>query len=201
MKKTGILGGTFNPIHNGHLLLAETARDEFGLENVLFIPSGCSYMKNQSEILPGKLRSRMVSLAIADNPYFSMTNMEIEREGNSYTYETLAELRRVSPDTVFYYIIGADTLFTMETWKHPELIFGQAVILAAVRDDFRQQELKSQILYLHQKYGADIRLLHAGNVQISSTIIRRKRKENQSIRYLVQEPVRKFIEENDLYQS
>ncbi len=201
MKKTGILGGTFNPIHNGHLLLAETARDEFGLENVLFIPSGCSYMKNQSEILPGKLRSRMVSLAIADNPYFSMTNMEIEREGNSYTYETLAELRRISPDTVFYYIIGADTLFTMETWKHPELIFGQAVILAAVRDDFRQQELKAQILYLHQKYGADIRLLHAGNVQISSTIIRRKRKENQSIRYLVQEPVRKFIEENDLYRS
>lgn len=201
MKKTGILGGTFNPIHNGHLLLAETARDEFGLENVLFIPSGCSYMKNQSEILPGNLRSRMVSLAIADNPYFSMTNMEIEREGNSYTYETLAELRRISPDTVFYYIIGADTLFTMETWKHPELIFGQAVILAAVRDDFRQQELKAQILYLHQKYGADIRLLHAGNVQISSTIIRRKRKENQSIRYLVQEPVRKFIEENDLYRS
>ena len=89
----------------------------------------------------------------------------------------------------------------METWKHPELIFGQAVILAAVRDDFRQQELKAQILYLHQKYGADIRLLHAGNVQISSTIIRRKRKENQSIRYLVQEPVRKFIEENDLYRS
>lgn len=92
MSKIGILGGTFNPIHNGHLLLAEQARCFYGLDQVLFIPSGCSYMKRQEEILPGEIRFQMVQLAIADNPYFCVSDMEIVREGNSYTCETITRL-------------------------------------------------------------------------------------------------------------
>ena len=98
MSKIGILGGTFNPIHNGHLLLAEQARCFYGLDQVLFIPSGCSYMKRQEEILPGEIRFQMVQLAIADNPYFCVSDMEIVREGNSYTCETITRLHAQYPE-------------------------------------------------------------------------------------------------------
>ena len=119
MSKIGILGGTFNPIHNGHLLLAEQARCFYGLDQVLFIPSGCSYMKRQEEILPGEIRFQMVQLAIADNPYFCVSDMEIVREGNSYTCETITRLHAQYPEDELYYIVGADTLFQMEFWKNP----------------------------------------------------------------------------------
>ena len=108
MSKIGILGGTFNPIHNGHLLLAEQARCFYGLDQVLFIPSGCSYMKRQEEILPGKIRFQMVQLAIADNPYFCVSDMEIVREGNSYTCETIPGCMRSIRRTSFI-ILSAQT--------------------------------------------------------------------------------------------
>ena len=127
MSKIGILGGTFNPIHNGHLLLAEQARCFYGLDQVLFIPSGCSYMKRQEEILPGEIRFQMVQLAIADNPYFCASDMEIVREGNSYTCETITRLHAQYPEDELYYIVGADTLFQMEFWKNPEQIFTQCI--------------------------------------------------------------------------
>ena len=127
MSKIGILGGTFNPIHNGHLLLAEQARCFYGLDQVLFIPSGCSYMKRQEEILPGEIRFQMVQLAIADNPYFCVSDMEIVREGNSYTCETITRLHAQYPEDELYYIVGADTLFQMEFWKNPEQIFTQCI--------------------------------------------------------------------------
>ena len=133
MSKIGILGGTFNPIHNGHLLLAEQARCFYGLDQVLFIPSGCSYMKRQEEILPGEIRFQMVQLAIADNPYFCVSDMEIVREGNSYTCETITRLHAQYPEDELYYIVGADTLFQMEFWKNPEQIFTQCITAASVR--------------------------------------------------------------------
>ena len=108
MSKIGILGGTFNPIHNGHLLLAEQARCFYGLDQVLFIPSGCSYMKRQEEILPGEIRFQMVQLAIADNPYFCVSDMEIVREGNSYTCETITRLHAQYPEDEHQIDIASD---------------------------------------------------------------------------------------------
>ena len=123
--KIGILGGTFNPIHIGHLLLAEQAYEEYHLDQILFMPSGVSYFKDcQMSILSGKMRSDMVSLAIQGNSHFAMSDMEIKRSGNTYTCDTMLELRQeYSEDTLFYFIIGADTLYSMKKWKDVQIVF------------------------------------------------------------------------------
>ena len=182
MKKIGILGGTFNPIHTGHLILAENARIFCGLDEVLLIPSGCSYMKDASRILPGSVRLRMAALAAQDNPFFKVSDMEVVRPGSSYTYETLDALKKQLPDSELYFIVGADTLFHMESWKHPERIFKSCVTVAAVRDE-----------------NADIRFLPASHIGISATQIRERLKKGESVRYLVPESVRLFLEENGYY--
>lgn len=121
-KKIGIMGGTFNPIHMGHLLLAEQAKESFCLDQVLFIPSGCPYMKDQREVADKYMRLEMARLAIADNPAFQLSAMEVEREGDSYTFETLAALREKEAEADFYFIAGADSIFDMERWKNPEAV-------------------------------------------------------------------------------
>lgn len=201
MKKVGILGGTFNPIHIGHLILAETARNDFELDQVILIPSGCSYMKDQSEIADPQIRMEMVRLAAESNPYFEVSDIEMKRLGNTYTYETLEQLCQEHPDTLFYYIIGADTLYMMEQWRNPERIFRQAVILAAVRDGKSGEQLQKQILRLQERFDARIFLLQAGDITISSTMIRNALETGKSIRYLVPESVRIYLEEKKLYQG
>lgn len=200
MLKIGILGGTFNPIHNGHLILAETARQAYGLDKVLLIPSGCSYMKDQKEILPGSVRLEMTRLAAQDNPCFEASDVEVEWEGNTYTFETLRRLRSIYPTAEFYFIIGADTLYNMNFWKNPELIFAETVILVSVRDGCQDEGLSREIRQMEEKYHADIRLLSSLHVEISSTDIRSRCREGRSIRYLVPESVRIFLEENGYYR-
>lgn len=201
MRHIGILGGTFNPIHNGHLILAETARDQFGLEKVWLIPSGCSYMKDISKILPGQVRLEMVNLAIADHEGFASCDIELAREGNTYTCETLEQLHGLYPDTCFYFIVGADTLFYMENWKYPEKVFAQAVILAAVRDGADRKALEEQAAYLHEKFDADIRFMESLQIEISSTLIRNNCRDGKSNRYLIPEAVRRFVEEKGYYKE
>ena len=101
------MGGTFNPIHIGHLVIAEKAREQFKLDEVLFLPSGMPYMKNCDEVLPGKIRMEMTGLAVLENPFFAVSGMEVERAGRTYTYETLEMLREQNPDTEYYFILGA----------------------------------------------------------------------------------------------
>lgn len=200
MRKIGILGGTFNPIHCGHLILAETARTVYGLDKVLMIPSGCSYMKDPGEILPGRQRFWLTSLAVQDNPFLEASEVEVERSGNSYTVDTIRELQKQYPDAEFFYIVGADTIFQMESWKNPDQIFRSCVTVVSVRDGLQDEELAGQITRLTQKYQADIRLMPSLSIGISSTDIRRKCRKNESIRYLVPEPVRIFLEENKCYR-
>ena len=121
-RRVGIMGGTFNPVHMGHLLLAENAYSMFSLDEILFIPSGCSYMKDQTEILDGATRLHMTRLSIADNPHFSLSLAEMDQDGYTYTYHTLETLKREHPDTDYYFIIGADSLFNLHTWKNPERV-------------------------------------------------------------------------------
>ena len=201
VRRVGIMGGTFNPIHIGHLLLAENAYSAFGLDQVLFIPSGCSYMKEQSGILDPDTRLRMTSLAVADNPHFQVSDIEIRRPGYTYTCETLEQLERENPGTEFFFLAGADSLFAMETWKNPEIIFQKATVLAAVRDDCGNSRLSEQAERLREKYHGRICLIPSGNVEISSSDIRSRIQEGRSIRYLVPERVREYIEENGLYRQ
>ena len=160
MKRTGIMGGTFNPIHNGHLTIAQRAKEQFSLDKVLFMPSGVPYMKNLREVLPASVRCEMTSLAIRNIPYFELSDMEAVTEENTYTCHTLQKLKSLHPDTDYYFILGADSLYAIEEWRHPELIFRACTILAAGRtekadDDSKahstQKQLVKQAQYLREK--------------------------------------------------
>ena len=201
MKRIGVLGGTFNPIHNGHLLLAETARQEWELDEVILIPSGCSYMKDPKEILPGAVRLEMVRRAAADNPFFQVSDLEVMRTGNSYTCDTIEELGRRFPGAQLYHIVGADTLFHMETWKEPGRVFSGSITLAAVRDGQQDAQLLCQAEHLMQKYHTRVYLLPSLHLEISATDIRERCQKGKSIRYLVPESVRLFLEQNGYYRQ
>ncbi|MCI6553976.1 MAG: nicotinate-nucleotide adenylyltransferase [Lachnospiraceae bacterium] len=198
-KKIGIMGGTFNPIHMGHLLLAEQAKESFCLDQVLFIPSGCPYMKDQREVADKYMRLEMARLAIADNPAFQLSAMEVEREGDSYTFETLAALREKEAEADFYFIAGADSIFDMERWKNPEAVFGYCTILAAVREGEDSLKLEKGISRLRIQYNACVKQIPMKEIGISSTDIRNRLKRGMSVRYMVPDPVISYIEKNHLY--
>lgn len=200
MKKVGIMGGTFNPIHIGHLILAETAGSQYGLDTILFIPSGCSYMKKETPVLPGEIRAEMVSLAIRDNSRFSLSRIEIERVGNTYTCDTLRTLKKENPDTEYYFILGADSLLAIESWKNPEEIFASCTLLTAVRDE-TDRELEAAEKRLSEKYQAKTGRLLCKNMDISSTDIRKLIKNGQSVRYLVPDAVIQYMEQHKLYRK
>lgn len=199
MKKVGILGGTFNPIHMGHLVLAESARETFSLDEILFIPSGVSYMKEQETVLAASERVAMTSLAIEDNPGFALSTIEADKVSNSYTFETLLELRRRHPDTEYYFIIGADSLFHLESWKQPADIFGCCTIIAAVRDNLGIEECKSKAEELKSIYQAEVLFLPNRMIDISSTEIRERIREKKSIRYMLPDKVIAYINRKKLY--
>ncbi|MCM1325676.1 MAG: nicotinate-nucleotide adenylyltransferase [Bacteroidales bacterium] len=201
MRKIGIMGGTFDPIHIGHLALAQFAMDEEGLDEVWFVPTGCSYMKKDREVLSSAERYEMTRLAALGNPRMRCLDIEIKRDGYSYSYETLEELKKEYPGEEFFFLFGADCLFAIETWKHPERIFSNAKIIAAVRNGADIADMGSQIEKLRHKYGAEIKLLPFLNLEISSTDLRERVRNGKSIRYLVPDKVLYYIEEKGFYRN
>lgn len=199
-KRVGIMGGTFNPIHIGHLIIAEAAYEAYNLDEVLFVPSGVSYMKDQSEILDAKKRVHMTGLAIEDNPHFALSTIEIDRDGNSYSYETLETLRKQNPDTEYFFLVGSDTLFALETWKHPEILLPSCTILVAVRNGVPMEKMQEHAKYLEEKFGGSIKLLTTPNIEISATDIRNRLSENRDVKYFVPDSVLEFIHKYDLYK-
>lgn len=197
-KKIGIMGGTFNPIHLGHMLVAENAYETFGLDEILFVPSGIPYMKE--DVLDAKTRITMTGIAIEDNSHFALSTIEVERDGNSYSYETIRDLKAANPNIEYYFIVGADSLFKMDKWRCPEKIFKEVTILVARRLGNEDEELNTKIDELKEKYDADIRILPINCVDISSTMIRDKVRKHQSIRYMVHYRVIEYIEKNHIYQ-
>ena len=200
IRRVGILGGTFNPIHTGHLILAEQARSRFGLDEVLIIPSGISYFKKGMDIPDGRLRYEMCELAVQDNPYFRVSDIEIRREGNTYTAETLKELKNEEPDTDFFFMIGADILHEIGYWKDPEDIFKNCSLLVSVRNNESEDDLKRDAQALKEKYGAEVFMLHTTNIDISSTMIRQLISEKKSVRYYLPEALREYILKNKIYE-
>lgn len=200
MRKVGIMGGTFNPIHNGHLTLAKEALRQFSLDEVLIMPCGNAYMKAGQVVESGQTRAKMTALAIQDKPYFILSTIEIERQGNTYTYQTLEYLKSENPDAEYYFIVGADILFQMTKWVSPERIFSSCFILAAIRDDKTVSDMEKQIDLLSQQYNARIYLMKTERMSISSSEIRRKVAQGESIEGDVPEPVRIYIEKRGLYR-
>lgn len=205
MRRIGIMGGTFNPIHIGHLMLAEWALDAVKLDEVWIVPAGMPYMKAGQHVLPGEERLRMTQLAIKDNDRFKCLDIEVRREGYTYSYETLEELRRREPESDFFFIVGADCLFTIETWKNPERIFDNCTLVAAVRGENTLPEMEQKKRELERMFcekegrSTPIILLPFLKMSISSTQIRERICRKESVRYLVPDDVLAYINEKGLY--
>lgn len=198
-KKIGIMGGTFNPIHFGHLLLAETAFHQFDLDEILIMPTKNPYYKKISNSVTEEDRVAMVELAIEDNQHFRLSKEELDREGTTYTVETLSHLTKKHPDYKYYFIMGADSLYHIESWKEPEQILKMATIVVAGRAG-TGSSLSSQIEYIENKYDSEIYRLNSPVLEISSNDIRRRVRDGESIRYLLPGKVVDYIHEHNLYK-
>ncbi len=197
----GILGGTFDPIHLGHLIVAEDVRQKLGLSEVLFIPAGRPWLKLKEEkaITPAKHRLAMVKLAIASNPYFKVSTAEIDRPRLSYTIDTILELKaKLGAKAEIYFIVGPDALAEFPKWKEPARLLELCQVVGIGRPSHAQTDLRK----LERNVpGATkrIMLLDVPQIDISSSAIRKRVAHGLSIRYLVPEAVEKYIREHKLY--
>ena len=200
MRKIGIMGGTFDPIHNAHLVLAECSYEQFGLDIVLFMPSKNPPHKNEKKIESKEHRSNMIKVGIEDNSHFEFSDFELRRQGLTYTVDTLTMLNDMYKDTTFYFIMGEDSLFSLETWKNPEQLFKLANIIIARRGFHDEQIIIDRIAYLESKYQTkSIKLLESPISNLSSNFIRSNVKKNKSIKYYVPKKVEEYIYQNKLY--
>ncbi|MDK9719379.1 MAG: nicotinate-nucleotide adenylyltransferase [Trichlorobacter sp.] len=212
--KLGLLGGTFNPIHLAHLRIAEEAREAAGLDQVLFIPASDPPHKALAGDVSFELRAAMVQLAIAANPAFGFSDIELHRAGKSYTVDTLTALRTERPGDELYFIIGSDSFLELGLWHRYEAIFPLASLIVverpekeitgplqqlpeAVRDQFKQEAGN----LLRHSSGTSIRFVTGTGLDISSSHLREQVAEQQSIRYLVPPEIELFITQKGLYQS
>ncbi len=200
-RKVGIMGGTFDPIHNGHLLLGEEAYRQFALDEVVFMPTGIPPHKAGKKIADAADRKRMVELAVANTAYFSCSDMELMRHRTTYTAETLTLLKEKNPDTEYYYIVGADSLDQMDGWYHPEIIFQKAVILAAMRQTQTAEEFENAKKMLETKYHASIQLLRCPLMPMSSSQIRAHIQSGISVEKYLPRFVWEYIKEKKLYYN
>ncbi|MCD7818769.1 MAG: nicotinate-nucleotide adenylyltransferase [Lachnospiraceae bacterium] len=200
MLRKGIMGGTFDPIHNGHLALAEYAYRQYDLEKVLFLPAGNPpHKQNRRDGASDAQRLAMVALALRDYPYFSLDSEEMERVGLTYTKDTLVRLKNEEPDTDFYFLIGADSLMAFDTWYHPEIICDNCILIVAGRGGLDEEVLLSKMDQLQKDYNASVSLLDFPEMDISSTNLRKQIREHHSVRGYIPDAVVDYIAENDIY--
>jgi len=150
-KRIGIMGGTFDPVHIGHLFIAEQARETFELNLVLFIPTGYPPHKQTSGVT-GQQRVHMLELAVQDNPFFQVSSMEVKRKGTTYSIDTLTELRAVYPEDELYFIIGGDTLLELETWRSFEKAAGMCRFIVYERPGYGWQDMRKEAQRLKNLY-------------------------------------------------
>ena len=216
MKKIGLFGGTFNPIHLGHLRAAEEISDFFGLARVIFIPASVPPHKRKEGILSAHLRAEMVRLAVSDNRRFAMSEVELDRPGKSYSVETLGHFRRqFEPGSQLYFIVGLDAFREIHTWKEYASLFGLCHFVVMSRPGFEKKfsrehlpvELADDFCYdtpkggYAHKSGFFVYPAEITGLDISSTRIREYLQRGRSIKYLVPPAVEVFIETNQLYQD
>lgn len=185
----GILGGTFDPVHIGHLWLAEIARDKLGLNKVIFIPARKPPHKNRMDIIDVELRYKMVELAILDNSFFSVSRLEVEKTAVSYSIETVRLIKKENPYAVLYFIVGCDVLPELNTWKEINELFKLVNFVVAGRPGFKKYPLPPGAVFLDDIFLA-----------ISASKIRNRIRKGESVRYLLTEKVYNFIIKHSLYQ-
>lgn len=188
-KHVGIMGGTFDPIHCGHLLAAEQAREQAGLDEVWFMPTHIPPHKSRQHLTAAQDRLRMVELAVADNPAFRVTDVELQREGPSYTYDTMVRLVREYPDCRFSFIIGADMVEILPTWYRFEELVRLVHFIGLARPGTKLERSRREYVTFVEMPVWDI----------SSTMIRKKAASDKSIRYLVPPAVERYLKEKRIY--
>ncbi len=203
VKSAGIMGGTFDPIHQGHLVTAEAARSIFKMDKVVFVPSGRPPHKRGLNITNKEHRYLMTVLATAANPYFEVSRTELDRPGESYAVDTVRYFKKIMiPDSKLYFITGADAIMEILTWKNVEELLEQCTFVAATRPGFNLESLQEKLVKkLEEKYLDKIIPLEVPAMAISSTNIRKRVKIGRTIKYLVPEAVENFIQKNNLYQE
>ena len=200
-KDIAVFGGSFDPIHLGHLHLAELVREEFSLSEIIFMPSGLPAHKELSGQASGKQRYEMVRLATNSNLRFRVSRLELDRAGYTYTVDTLRELRQtLSEDDTLYFIIGADSLVQMHKWKDPEKLFALCQIIAIDRPGVSDEKTEAAISNLTEHYGAKIQMLKMATFPISSTKIRERAGKGLSLKYLITDEVLEYILKHGLYK-
>ena len=196
--RLGIMGGTFDPIHNGHLVAAEQAFDDLGLDLVVFMPAGRPAFKLDKKVTSGEDRYAMTLLATSDNPHFTASRFEIDREGVTYTADTLRLLHGIYPDNVrFYFITGADVIADIVTWRDAADIARLARIVAATRPGYDLSHAQKVIEESGLPF--DVTYLEIPALAISSTYLRMRAELGQSLRYLTPDTVTGYIRKHGLY--
>lgn len=199
MIKVGIMGGTFDPIHIGHLILAMEAINYKKLDEVWFVPTGNPNFKQDKKVTDKLTRYEMVKLSTQDNDKFKVCDYEIEKSGVTYSWETMKYFRE-NYEHDFYFIMGEDSLMSVETWENAEDFLKNTKILACIRRQEENSKLDEKISDLKSK-GYFVEKIPTSFIDISSTKIREKAKSNQDFRYFIPEKVYEYIVRNKLYES
>lgn len=200
MKKYGIFGGSFNPIHYGHLMICEYIKEEMGLDKVIFIPTGNPPHKEIE--VSAKDRYEMVKTAISPNLDFDISDIETTRVKLSYTVDTIRELKEIYKEEKLYFIIGMDSLFQLKTWKKIKDLSSEIEFVVAKRPGYLDDEkINREIKYLKENFGTKIILVETPLYEISSTDLRDRIKKGKSLRYLIPKKVLNYIEESEFYKN
>ena len=192
--KIGILGGSFDPLHNGHLFMAQNAYEQYNLDEIWLIPNGHAPHKDTTKMANPMQRYAMCKLAETRFPYIKACDIEITSDDCSYTYVTMQKLTSKYPKHSFYFIMGADSLDYFDKWRNPEIISSLCTILVVNRDEFTEEDLKQKISRIHQLFPADIHIIYCEKYDVSSTEIRNGEKLED-----VLPEIKKYILENHLY--
>ena len=187
--KIGILGGTFNPVHIGHLILAEEVREKLNLDKIVFVPANLPPHKNGSDIAPARDRFNMLKAAIKGNKFFDVSDIEIKRQGKSYTIDTLREFKEIYPKQELYFITGSDLLKYLDEWKDLDQILKIVTVIVATRPGYPLESIPDYISTV------SIRA-----VDVSAFEVRQALKDGKSFRYLVPEAAYKYILKKGLYK-
>lgn len=198
--QVAIMGGTFDPIHYGHLVTAEEARTQFNLQEVFFVPTGNPPHKKNYPVTPAEHRYQMTALAVKSNPFFKVSRIEIDRQGFSYTIDTVLSFReQYGLETEIYFITGADAILEILTWKNVERLMQQCRFIAATRPGFNLDELNNKFLNFSGDFKKCVHFMEIPSLSISSTDIRKRVSQKRTIKYLMPEAVQQYIYKNNLY--
>lgn len=201
IKKLVIFGGTFNPPHLGHLLLAENALYELSAEKIIFMTAGNPPHKNNTDVIDKIYRHEMVKLLIADNENFFVSDLEINSDTKSYTADTLLKLKEIYNEYEIYFIIGLDSFYDLEKWYRPDLIFERCTIAVSQRGGFDAKGFEEKASYYIKKYKAKIVNIRMPEIEISSSDIRKRIKSGKPVRYMLTDRVMEYIEKHCLYKE